>query len=162
MKAHDLHASSLHEPFLEPLRQMVPDKHSVNTHLPKNGNCKICQRTKITRASCRRRTGGAVPRAKNVEDLITAKFSVKDVNLETIIDMQLWCKTELLDSIIAVYNKNFAGTRKVLQKPSRKPKVIYTDNSIEFGKACEDLSWNHCTLTPHRSETNGLAERAAR
>ena len=39
-------------------------------------------------------------------------------------------------------------------------KVIYTDNSLEFGKACEDLSWNHCTSTPHRSETNGIAERA--
>ena len=42
------------------------------------------------------------------------------------------------------------------------PKVIYTDNSLEFGKACEDLSWNHCTSTPHRSETNGIAERSVR
>ena len=41
-------------------------------------------------------------------------------------------------------------------------KVIYTDNSLEFGKACEDLSWNHCTSTPHRSDTNGIAEGAVR
>ena len=34
--------------------------------------------------------------------------------------------------------------------------------SIEFGKSCEDLSWNHCTSTPHRSEINGIAERAVR
>ena len=56
-------------------------------------------------------------------------------------------------------------TQKSLQKfpePTRKPKVIYTDNPLEFGKACEDLSWNHCTSTPHRSETNGIAERAVR
>ena len=33
---------------------------------------------------------------------------------------------------------------------------------MEFGKACEDLSLNHCTSTPHRSETNGIAERAVR
>ena len=33
---------------------------------------------------------------------------------------------------------------------------------MEFGKAFEDLSWNHCTSTPHRSETNGIAERAVR
>ena len=46
--------------------------------------------------------------------------------------------------------------------PNRKPKVIYTDNSLEFAKACEDLSWNHCTSTPHRSETNGIAERSVR
>ena len=47
-------------------------------------------------------------------------------------------------------------------EPERKPKVIYTDNSLEFGKASEDLSWNHCTSTPHRSDTNGIAERKVR
>ena len=47
-------------------------------------------------------------------------------------------------------------------EPDRKPKVIYTDNSLEFSKACEDLCWNHCTSTPRRSETNGIAERAVR
>ena len=47
-------------------------------------------------------------------------------------------------------------------EPDTKPEVIYTDNSLEFGKACEDLSWDHCTSTPHRSETKGIAERAVR
>ena len=47
-------------------------------------------------------------------------------------------------------------------EPTRKPKVIHTDNSLEFGKAYEDLSWNHCTSTPHRSETHGITERAVR
>ena len=47
-------------------------------------------------------------------------------------------------------------------EPERKPKVIFTDNSLEFGKVCEDLSWNHCTSTPRRSETFGVAERAVR
>ena len=61
--------------------------------------------------------------------------------------------------------KTSQETQRSLQKflkPNRKPKVIYTDNSLEFGKVCEDLSWNHCTSTPHRSETNGIAERAVR
>ena len=40
---------------------------------------------------------------------------------------------------------------------NRKPNNIYT-----VGKACEDLSWNHCTSTPNRSETNGIAEREVR
>ena len=57
--------------------------------------------------------------------------------------------------------KHKEACQKFLE-PNRKPKVIYTDNSLEFGKACEDLSWNHCTSTPHRSETNGIAERAVR
>ena len=33
---------------------------------------------------------------------------------------------------------------------------------MEFGKSCEELSWNHRTNTLHRSETNGIAERATR
>ena len=55
--------------------------------------------------------------------------------------------------------KTSQETQKSLQT---KPKVTYTDNSLEFGKACEDLSWNHCTSTPHRSETHVIAERAVR
>ena len=50
-------------------------------------------------------------------------------------------------------------TQRSLQKflePNRKPKVIYTDNSLEFGKACEDLSKNHRTSSTHRSETMEL------
>ena len=72
-------------------------------------------------------------------------------------------------TVLPVQYKNFAGdpkeTKKNLMKflePDWKPKVIYTDNSLEFGKSCEELSWNHCTSTPHRSETNGIAERAVR
>ena len=59
--------------------------------------------------------------------------------------------------------KTSQETQRSLQQflePTRKPKVIYTDNSLEFGKVCEDLSLNHCT--PHRSETNVIAERAVR
>ena len=61
--------------------------------------------------------------------------------------------------------KTSQETQKSLQKflePTRKPNVIYTDNSLEFGKSCEELSWNHCTSTPHRSGTTGIAERAVR
>ena len=61
--------------------------------------------------------------------------------------------------------KTFQETQRSLQKfleSDRKPKVIYTDNSLEFGKSCEEFSWNHCTSTPHRSETSGIAERAVR
>ena len=67
--------------------------------------------------------------------------------------------------VVSVQNKTSQETERSLQKflePTRKPKVINTDISVEFGKACEDLSWNHCTSTPHRSETNGIAERAVR
>ena len=47
-------------------------------------------------------------------------------------------------------------------EPSHRPKVAYTENSMEFGEACEDLSCSHRTSTLHRSETIGIAERAVR
>ena len=61
--------------------------------------------------------------------------------------------------------KSSQGIQKNLMKflePTRETKVIYTSNSLEIGKSCEELYWNQCTLTPHRSETNGIAERAVR
>ena len=70
----DSHASSSHEPSLEPTHARSVDlgKHSVYTHFPKDRNCEICRKTKITRAPCRRRIGGAVARAENFGDLMTA------------------------------------------------------------------------------------------
>ena len=66
----DSHASSSHEVSLEPTFKRREDfgKHSVYTHFPKDRNCEICKRTKITRAPCRRRNSGAVPRAANFGD----------------------------------------------------------------------------------------------
>ena len=61
--------------------------------------------------------------------------------------------------------KTSQETEKILRKflePSQRPKVICADNLLEFGKNCEELSWNCRTSTPHRSETNGIVERAAR
>ena len=61
--------------------------------------------------------------------------------------------------------KSSHETEKSLLKflePSHAPKVVSSDNSMKFGKACEDLSWNHSTSTPHRSETHGIPERAVR
>ena len=152
-----------------PARSADLGKHSVYTHFPKDRNCEICQRTKITRAPCRRRIGGAVPRAENFGDLIAADHKVLSEGCESrnnhryavvVQDLAIqWiqsypCKTKT--------SKEKQRSLQKFMEPSRKPKVIYTDNSLEFGKACEDLSWNHCTSTPHRSETNGIAERAVR
>ena len=78
----DSHASSSHEASLEPTFKRREDlgKHSVYTHFPKDRNCEICKRTKITRAPCRRPNGGAVPRAENFGDLITADHKVLSDN----------------------------------------------------------------------------------
>ena len=79
------HASSSHEVSLEPTTKRREDlgKHSVYTHFPKDRNCEICKRTKITRAPCRRRNGEAVPRAATFGDLITADHKVLSDNCES-------------------------------------------------------------------------------
>ena len=81
----DSHASSSHETSLEPTsqRREVLGKHSVYTHFLKDRNCEICKRTIITRAPCRRRNGGAVPRAENFGDLITADHKVLSESCES-------------------------------------------------------------------------------
>ena len=47
-------------------------KHSIYSHFPKDRGCKVCLRTNMTRALCRRRTGEAPLRADKFGDLITA------------------------------------------------------------------------------------------
>ena len=91
------------------------------------------------------------------------KFSVSRNNYRCAVVVQ-----DLATQWIQSYpsnTKTSQETQKSLQKflePTRKPKVNYNDSSLEFGKYCEDLTWNHCMATPHRSETNGIAERAVR
>ena len=81
----DSHASSSHEPSLEPMptRSVDLGKHRVYPHFSKDRNCEICQRTKITRAPCRRRNGGAVHRAENFGDLITTDHKVLSEGCES-------------------------------------------------------------------------------
>ena len=79
----DSHASSSHGLSSEPTRSVDLGKHSVYTHFPKDRNCEICQRTKITRAPCRRRIGRVVSRAENLGDLITANHKVLSEGCES-------------------------------------------------------------------------------
>ena len=83
LEHRDSHASSSHESSLEAMRSVDLGKHSVKTHLPKDRNREICQRTKNTRAPCRRRNGGVVLRAKNFGDLITADHKVLSASCES-------------------------------------------------------------------------------
>ena len=118
----DSHASSSHEPSLEPMpaRSVDLGKHSVYTHFPKDRNCEICQRTKITRAPCRRRIGGAVPRAENFGDLITADHKVLSEGCESRNNHRYAIVVQdLATQWIQSYpckTKNFSGNTKELAK----------------------------------------------
>ena len=151
-------ASSSHELPMESRAKVEPGsgKHCVQTHFPKDPNCDFCLKTKITWASCRRRAGTVVPRAEHFGDLITADHKILRKGCESRNNHRYAVVVQdLATQWIQSYpcrTKTSQETQKSLQKfsePNRKPEVIYTDSSLEFGKACEDLSWNHCTSTPH-------------
>ena len=78
-------ASSSHELPMESRAkvELGSGKHSVYTHFPNYPICDICLKTKITRASCRRRAGTVVPRADNFGDLITADHKVLSEGCES-------------------------------------------------------------------------------
>ena len=133
------HASSSHEASLEPntKRREDLDKHNVHTHFPQDRNCEICKRTKITRDPCRRRIGEALLRAVNNGDLITADHKVLSDNCESRNNHRYAVVVQdLATQWIQAYpckNKTSQETQRSLKKflePERKPKVIYTDNSI--------------------------------
>ena len=159
----DSHASSSHESSLEPTPARGADsgEHSVYTHSrdrPEDHTYKVSvQKTHWrSRTSCQKIFG----------DLITADHKVLNEGCEsrnnhrfTILVQDM--ATQWIESY-PCKTKTAQETPKNLQKflePKRKPKVIYTNNSLEVGKACEDLPWKDCTSTPHRSETHGIPER---
>ena len=127
--------------------------------------------TKITRVPCRRRNGEAVPRAVNFGDLITADHKVLSDNCESRKQSSIRSRgtgfSYSMDPGVSVQKQKL---HKKPQRSSQKVPGTQGGNWKSFtlripwnsAKACEDLSWNHCTSTPHRSETNGIAERAVR
>ena len=130
------HASSSHEVSLEPTTKRREDlgKHNVHTHFPKDRNCEICRRTKITRAPCRRRNGEAVPRAVNFGDLITADHTVLSDNCESRNNHRYAVVVQdLATQWIQAYpckNKTSQETQRSLQKflePERKPKSVWRE-----------------------------------
>ena len=163
------HASSSHETSLEPMRSVDVGKHSVETHFAKKPKLRDLPEDQNHKGAVQKTYWQSRTSCNFFGDLITAdhkllsegcesrnnhRYAVVVQDLATQWIQSFPCKT-----------KTSQKTERSLQKflePNRKPKVIYTDNSLEFGKACEDLSWNHCTSTPHRPETNGIAERAVR
>ena len=122
-----------------------------------------------SRALCRRRIGEAVPRAERFGDLITAGHKVLNEGGESRNNNRY---AVVVQDLTTQRNQSFPWKTKTSQEteeslskllePSHRPIVEHTDNSMEFGNTCEDLSWNRRTSTPHRSETNEIAERAVR
>ena len=118
-------------------------KHSIFTHFPKDRDCDVCLRTKRTRTPCRRRTGEALLWAEKFGDLTTADHKVLNEEGESrnnhryaVMIQSYPCKT-----------KTSHETERRLSKflePSHRPKVLYTDNSMEYGNV-----WSFNMESPH-------------
>ena len=120
--------------------------HSIFTHFPKDRNCEVCLRTKITWAPCRRRIGEAAHRAEKFGDMITADHKVfyeegesrnNDRYAVVVRDFAI----QKIQSFPCT-TKTSQETEKSLPKflePSQKPKVVYSDNTLEFGTSCEEI-----------------------
>ena len=115
---------------------------NVYTHFPKDRNCEICKRTKITRAPCRRRNGGAVPRAVNFGDLITADHKVLSDNCEsrTITGMQSWWRTWPLNG-----SRHIRARPKLHKKPREACKSSWSPIGI-LKSFTLTIPWNSAKL----------------
>ena len=121
---------------------------------------------KITRALCRKRTGDAVLRSENLGDLITADHKVFSEGCEARNNHRYAVVVQATQRIQsnACKTKNFRkhkGACKSSWSRIGSLKSFTLTIPWNLAKACEDLSWNHCTST-HRSGTNGIAEGAVR
>ena len=158
--------------YLETTSKKLKDlgKHSFFTRFPQDRNCEICQRTKITRAPCRRRNGGAVLRAKNFEDLTTRNHKVLSENCESRNNHRY---AVVVQDLVIQWIQTYPCKKPKLHKKPREACKSFWSPMGSLKSFTLTILWNLAkpvnifpgiiaTSTSHRSETNGIAERAVR
>ena len=72
----------------------------------------------------------------------------------------IWDTHGILGKVFAIHRKHREACKSFWSQIGHLKSFTLT---IPWNSAkTEDLTWNHCTSTPHRSETNGIPERAVR
>ena len=147
-------------------------RHNKFTHFPLDKNCEICKLVKCTRAACKAGTvpeRDGLPPATQFGDRLTAdhKSLADDQSARNGARYALIIQDEYTKWIQAYATKTRSHEEVVLafsrfMPLNTKPRHVYVDNAPELLKALEEMRWNHDTSTPHRPETNGVAERAVR
>ena len=107
-------------------------------------------------------------RAEKFGDLITADHKVLNEDCESrnnhryaVFSGSRSCHS--MDPVSSVWKQDFTGNRKsACGSSSSDHKSQRSFTLTNLWNLQKDLSWNHRTSTPHRSETNGIAERAVR
>ena len=146
--------------------------HNIYTHFPKCDDCEICNQCKIQRAHCRHHEHGppdALPEPKEFAYALTADHKIlnEDDQLRSQDGIALIIQDRATHWLQSYPSKTksdddtYRGFQRFLG-PGGKAKHVYTDASKEFKKALEEFETSHDSSTPHRPQTNGVAEGAVR
>ena len=158
--------------------ELERQKHSQMNHAVLAPCCEVCVKAKGTGAQHRRQTNKELAKQEQYGPRIYSDFFyISEEGVSTPMLALRFSRSGRM-AATALEQKGLTqcgvtffagfiqqtGVRMFINKSdgSQAPKVVYTDNSMEFGKACEVLSWSHRMSSLHRSETNGIAERAVR
>ena len=139
------------------------------THFPKHPRCPVCSNCKIQRKHCRRVNHDPdEDHPKEFGESVTADHMIQGREEQSYRGDTVACvimdrATGWIQAFPAK-SKSAGETKRAFMKflGDVKPKKIYTDGSGEFKAALEDLQYPHDVSTPHRPQTNGVAERANR
>ena len=132
-------------PHQESSRKVVSGNQGVliNT-LPEGAKLQSMQKlTKNDKRSLQQTPINPALSAEEFGDLITADHKVPSGECESRKDHLYAVVVQDLATPRLQSHPCRKGLRKFLERTD-KAKVIHTDNPLEFGKACGELSWNHC------------------
>ena len=133
-------------------------------------NCDICLKTKITRASCRRRAGTVVPRAEHFGDLITADHKVLSEESESrnihryavvVQDLAAQWMARGMGSPRHVHNRR-RRTRKVSEPVCVQTTLLPGAHAGREGPINDPAVYRQVGVAKTSSETHRKKSRAAR
>ena len=153
---------STHPPA-KPTSNRAGEKHNLLTHFPRDQTCEVCRHTKVTWAPCKRTVddrADTIKIAEKIGDMTTAGHKVLDEDQESRIHHRY---AVVVQDLATQWLQRYPCKTKSAQetqtnlgqflRPEENSRSIYTENSLDFIIACEQMNWNHERSTPHRSET---------
>ena len=154
-------------PPAKPTSNRAREKTQFIHSFSERPDCEVCRRTKVPRKPCRRNPDDRADSTKiadGFDNMMTADHKILNEDQESIMHHKYaMVVQDLATRMIHSYpckNTSAQETTRSLRNfrhPEENPISSYTDNLLEFIKACEELNWNH-----ERPALHGIAERTVR